>query len=374
MCHMIFRIQVGGYPVSPTPPVKMLRQLCANSPAPEVDRRTVAMKRGANVPARMSSSILPILAVVLAVAIFIFDTVTDLEIAGAVLYVAVVLISLRFCRRRGVMLVAAGCVALTLLSYFLTRTGSRQSLPIQLRAGYRSKCSNDMTQSSPSSRPRSARDVSGLVVRQGVPRDSPGELLRPSQDRRPALLSISHRRKHDVSGTETAKQPRPARVRPEAKPDCSQDHEQIRGRNVRHMIAQERAADLTRRGTEGLNQRCGCMPRFLRQVLTLFGTMAASPWAFTIVAVYAVLWLILDPGSFNWHGIATLATWCMTLFIQRSEHRDTQAIHAKLDELLKTHPNASNKLTRIDDEEPEEIESYRGRETRKTMRPVGPGL
>jgi len=108
--------------------------------------------------------------------------------------------------------------------------------------------------------------------------------------------------------------------------------------------------------------------------LTLIGTIAASPWAFTTVAVYAVLWLIFDPGSFNWHGIATLATWCMTLFIQRSEHRDTQAIHAKLDELLKTHPNASNKLTRIDDEEPEEIESYRGRETRKTMRPVGPGL
>ncbi|MFZ2145487.1 MAG: low affinity iron permease family protein, partial [Xanthobacteraceae bacterium] len=48
-------------------------------------------------------------------------------------------------------------------------------------------------------------------------------------------------------------------------------------------------------------------------------------------------------------------------------HRDTQAIHAKLDELLKTHPNASNKLTRIDDEEPEEIEGYRGRETRKRI-------
>jgi low affinity Fe/Cu permease len=132
------------------------------------------------------------------------------------------------------------------------------------------------------------------------------------------------------------------------------------------MIAQERAADLTRRGTEGLDQRSDCMPRFLRQVLTLFGTIAASPWAFTIVAAYAVLWLIFNPGSLNWHGIATLATWCMTLFIQRSEHRDTQTIHAKLDELLKTHPNASDKLTRIDDEEPEEIESYR--ETRKTMR------
>jgi hypothetical protein len=53
-----------------------------------------------------------------------------------------------------------------------------------------------------------------------------------------------------------------------------------------------------------------------------------------------------DPGSFNWHAIATLAVWCMTLFIQRGEHRDTQAIHAKLDELLKGHPNASDRLTR----------------------------
>ena len=58
------------------------------------------MKRCASVPARMSWSIFPILAVVLAVAIFIFDTVTDLEIAGAVLYVAVVLISLRFVEGR----------------------------------------------------------------------------------------------------------------------------------------------------------------------------------------------------------------------------------------------------------------------------------
>jgi low affinity Fe/Cu permease len=115
------------------------------------------------------------------------------------------------------------------------------------------------------------------------------------------------------------------------------------------------------------------MPRFVRQVLTLLGTVAASPWAFTTVAVYAVLWLIFDPGSFNWHGIATLATWCMTLFIQRGEHRDTQALHAKLDELLKTHSAASSKLTRIDEEEPEEIERYRGHAKRKTARPLAPG-
>jgi low affinity Fe/Cu permease len=101
------------------------------------------------------------------------------------------------------------------------------------------------------------------------------------------------------------------------------------------------------------------MPRFIRRVFTLLGTVAASAWAFTTVALYALLWVIFDPGSFNWHAIATLAVWCMTLFIQRGEHRDTQALHAKLDELLKALPSASNAVSRIDEEEPEEIETYR---------------
>jgi low affinity Fe/Cu permease len=39
-------------------------------------------------------------------------------------------------------------------------------------------------------------------------------------------------------------------------------------------------------------------------------------------------------------GSRTLATWAMTLLIQRTEHRDTQAIHAKLDELLRSEHRA----------------------------------
>lgn len=71
--------------------------------------------------------ILPIATAVLAAMIFVADTVTDLEIAVAVFYVAVVLLSLNFCRTRGVLLVFAGCAALTTLSFFLTRSGSFQS-------------------------------------------------------------------------------------------------------------------------------------------------------------------------------------------------------------------------------------------------------
>ncbi|WP_353817162.1 low affinity iron permease family protein [Mesorhizobium sp.] len=51
----------------------------------------------------------------------------------------------------------------------------------------------------------------------------------------------------------------------------------------------------------------------------------------------------------------------MTLFIQRAEHRDTQALHAKLDELLRAVGEADSETAKIDDKEPEEIETQRER-------------
>jgi C4-dicarboxylate-specific signal transduction histidine kinase len=62
----------------------------------------------------------PAATVALAAAIFIADTVADLEIAFPAFYTAVVLMSVRFCGRRGVALVGAGCIGLTLLSDLLT--------------------------------------------------------------------------------------------------------------------------------------------------------------------------------------------------------------------------------------------------------------
>ena len=105
--------------------------------------------------------------------------------------------------------------------------------------------------------------------------------------------------------------------------------------------------------------------RFLRQLLTYLGTLASHPAAFVIFALYAVLWFALDRESLNWHGVAALATWAMTLLIQRAEHRDTQAIHAKLDELLHAEKNARNAMAQIDEQEPEEIEELRRQRDRR---------
>ena len=97
----------------------------------------------------------------------------------------------------------------------------------------------------------------------------------------------------------------------------------------------------------------------LRKALTSVGEGTYRPIAFLIWAVFAVLWLIFDRQSLDWHSIATLATWLMTLFIQRAGHRDTQAIHAKLDEILRAFGRADNRLANIDELQPEEIEERR---------------
>ena len=98
----------------------------------------------------------------------------------------------------------------------------------------------------------------------------------------------------------------------------------------------------------------------IRHWLTQLGVLTARPAAFAVFALYAVAWITIGNGL-EWHSLATLATWAMTLVIQRAEHRDTQAIHAKLDELLKADHRANNEIMSIDDKDAEEVEQDRKR-------------
>jgi len=72
--------------------------------------------------------------------------------------------------------------------------------------------------------------------------------------------------------------------------------------------------------------------------------------------------VIFKPTSIGWYEGATMATLFMTLLIQRAEHRETQAMHAKLHELLKADSQARTELAAIDKKDPEEIERHRERE------------
>jgi low affinity Fe/Cu permease len=101
------------------------------------------------------------------------------------------------------------------------------------------------------------------------------------------------------------------------------------------------------------------MISYLRRVLTWLGVLAARPIAFLVVFVYGVTWALLSPESLNWPGVVALSTWMMTVIIQRAEHRDTQAIHAKLDHLLERIEKADSNLSGLDKMQPEEIEKFR---------------
>ena len=67
--------------------------------------------------------LLPIATALCAAATFAADTFTPTDIAFAALYSAVVLMAARFCSARGTIGVAVGCVALTMLSFYLTPPG-----------------------------------------------------------------------------------------------------------------------------------------------------------------------------------------------------------------------------------------------------------
>jgi two-component system sensor kinase FixL len=71
-------------------------------------------------PAALSASILPpMIAGLFAIAVFIVDTITPLDIAVAVLYVVVVLMAANYFNLRGVLLVSMGCLVLTVVSFLI---------------------------------------------------------------------------------------------------------------------------------------------------------------------------------------------------------------------------------------------------------------
>jgi low affinity Fe/Cu permease len=80
----------------------------------------------------------------------------------------------------------------------------------------------------------------------------------------------------------------------------------------------------------------------IRKLLTRLGEMAAHPSAFGVLGLYALLWFIFDRDTLDWHAVATLSV----LLIQRAEHCDTQALQAKIDELLHANSRADSSLRR----------------------------
>jgi PAS domain S-box-containing protein len=84
------------------------------------------------IPRRVASALLPAATAALAAGVFIAEAISPMKLAVAVFYVLVVLLAARFCTARGILLVGAGCVGLTVLAYALSGLGRLEASGIRL--------------------------------------------------------------------------------------------------------------------------------------------------------------------------------------------------------------------------------------------------
>jgi low affinity Fe/Cu permease len=100
----------------------------------------------------------------------------------------------------------------------------------------------------------------------------------------------------------------------------------------------------------------------LERFASLATTFAGSSWAFAAALGFLVLWAASGPlfgFSENWQLVVntgtTIITFLMVFLIQRTQNKDSRALHLKLNELLAATQGASNRLLNVEDFSEEQL-------------------
>jgi low affinity Fe/Cu permease len=87
-----------------------------------------------------------------------------------------------------------------------------------------------------------------------------------------------------------------------------------------------------------------------------------SPWAMLAAALLIVVWVLTGPifgFSDTWQLVinttTTIVTFLMVFVIQASQNRQSKAMHFKLDELIRSNPEARNRLIEAEKESEAEL-------------------
>jgi low affinity Fe/Cu permease len=91
--------------------------------------------------------------------------------------------------------------------------------------------------------------------------------------------------------------------------------------------------------------------------------LTGSPWAFLIAVSAILVWALTGPlfgFSDTWQLIintsTTIITFLMVFIIQQTQNKDTTAIHLKLNELIASNKEASNRLVDAEDLTEDELQ------------------
>ena len=98
--------------------------------SPPLSRHRLAAEESTEEAHGPTRTLMMITAAALTAVIFAFDVLSPLEIAVAALYIVVLLMSLRFASLNGIVLIACGCVALTVGGYLLTHLYDTEDGPL----------------------------------------------------------------------------------------------------------------------------------------------------------------------------------------------------------------------------------------------------
>src|SRR6201996_6214846 len=104
-------------------------------------------------------------------------------------------------------------------------------------------------------------------------------------------------------------------------------------------------------------------PNFFERFSNWATVATGSSAAFIIAAVTVVIWAVTGPlfnYSETWQLVintgTTIVTFLMVFLIQKSQNKDSKAIHLKLNELLASHQGASNRMVNLEDLSEKELD------------------
>jgi low affinity Fe/Cu permease len=96
--------------------------------------------------------------------------------------------------------------------------------------------------------------------------------------------------------------------------------------------------------------------------------LAGRPAAFNLALMILAAWLVSGPlfgFSDTWQLVintgTTIVTFLMVFLIQNTQNRDTEALHIKLDELIRATQGAHNALLDLEELTQEELDDFRQR-------------